>query len=229
MLASPPRSPRPSTHLYQRQRQPAASSAIPSQTQTETAAPPDPRNAIPAGTLRIRATAAPNDDRRIRWAEDVVDNEGMGKKKSKGRFEAEAVSGIEFGKSNGAKIRTGRRCRIRGSGVVSMKMHKLTSCIQIVCCIYHAPRAVGESSSESSSESDSSSSDSDSESDGGNGDDGRARMGGKGKGKKRNHDHDHEHWKTASCGGHGGGAKRKGKRKNAYENQPKVKKGQCDK
>lgn len=35
-----------------------------------------------APTLRLRAETT--DGRRIHWAEDVVDNEGMGKKKSKG-------------------------------------------------------------------------------------------------------------------------------------------------
>jgi hypothetical protein len=45
---------------------------------------------VPA-TLRLRAEEAPTDtreetsaSRRIRWSEDVVDNEGMGKKSSKG-------------------------------------------------------------------------------------------------------------------------------------------------
>jgi protein phosphatase 1 regulatory subunit 11 len=35
----------------------------------------------PSGTLRLRAE--PSERRGIRWAEDVVDNEGMGKKSSK--------------------------------------------------------------------------------------------------------------------------------------------------
>jgi hypothetical protein len=35
-------------------------------------------------TLRLRAEAEPSERRRIQWAEDVVDNEGMGKKSSKG-------------------------------------------------------------------------------------------------------------------------------------------------
>ena len=60
-------------------------SAIPSQTQTETGAPPRSRIAIAAGTLRLRATAAPSDTR-VRWAEDVVDNEGLGRKRSKGPY-----------------------------------------------------------------------------------------------------------------------------------------------
>jgi hypothetical protein len=35
-------------------------------------------------TLRLRAEAEPSERRGIKWAEDVVDNEGMGKKSSKG-------------------------------------------------------------------------------------------------------------------------------------------------
>lgn len=98
-----------------------------------------------------------SEGRRIQWAEDVIDNEGMGKKKSK------------------------------------------------VCCIYHAPKGIDESSDESSSDSDS---DSDS------GDDGAARPSRRG----RSHDHDHDH----------GHDKRKVKRKrspNAYEKAPKPKSG----
>lgn len=37
--------------------------------------------------LRLRATASPSQNsRRIQWAEDVVDNEGLGRKRSKGRL-----------------------------------------------------------------------------------------------------------------------------------------------
>jgi protein phosphatase 1 regulatory subunit 11 len=35
--------------------------------------------------LRLRGEAASS--RRIRWAEDVIDNEGMGKKSSKGTYD----------------------------------------------------------------------------------------------------------------------------------------------
>ncbi|KAI9849346.1 MAG: hypothetical protein M1837_004806 [Sclerophora amabilis] len=38
---------------------------------------------IPDGTLRLRGASRADQQRGIRWAEDVVDNEGMGKKKSK--------------------------------------------------------------------------------------------------------------------------------------------------
>ncbi|KAK9854085.1 hypothetical protein MYU51_004817 [Penicillium brevicompactum] len=54
----------------------------PQQTATEAH---EPSVAIPT-TLRLRAEEAPeatSSSRRIRWSEDVVDNEGMGKKSSK--------------------------------------------------------------------------------------------------------------------------------------------------
>lgn len=95
--------------------------------------------------------------RRIQWAEDVVDNEGMGKKKSK------------------------------------------------VCCIYHAPKGIDESSDESSSDSDS---DSDSA------DDGAARP----SRRRRGHDHDHDH-------GHDKGKVKRKRSPNAYEKVPKPKSG----
>ena len=40
------------------------------------------RLSAPSGVLRLRAE--PTERRHIQWAEDVVDNEGMGKKSSKG-------------------------------------------------------------------------------------------------------------------------------------------------
>lgn len=99
--------------------------------------------------------------RAIRWADDVVDNEGLGRKSSK------------------------------------------------VCCIYHRPRAVGESDSESDS--------SDSDSDAGESpDDGSARPVGGRRGRGCGHDHDHGHGHDSRTG--------KGKRKpspNAYERLPK--------
>ena len=51
-------------------------------TQTQTTSIPDPSLSPPIVTLRLRAE--PAHSRRIRWAEDVVDNEGLGRKKSKG-------------------------------------------------------------------------------------------------------------------------------------------------
>ncbi|KAK4455016.1 phosphatase inhibitor [Podospora aff. communis PSN243] len=120
--------------------------------------------------------ASTSNGRSVQWREDVVDNEGLGRKSSK------------------------------------------------VCCIYHRPRAVGESSDESSSDSSSSSSDSDSDS-GREGARPSKKMG-EDKGKKPSHDHDHD------CGSHSHGHRRSrrdgnGKRRrpspNAYEKMPKNK------
>jgi len=95
--------------------------------------------------------------RRIQWAEDVVDNEGLGRKKSK------------------------------------------------VCCIYHAPKGIDESSDESSSDS---SSDSDS------GDDGAARPSRK-EGLGHSHGgHRHDHGKPKK-------GKGRARSPNAYERMPK--------
>ena len=55
----------------------AAPSTSGSQTITETPAGPS----TPSATLRLRAE--PEESQRVRWAEGVVDNEGMGKKSSK--------------------------------------------------------------------------------------------------------------------------------------------------
>ncbi|KAI9712938.1 MAG: Type 1 phosphatases regulator ypi1 [Chrysothrix sp. TS-e1954] len=124
-------------------------------------------NFPPSGTLRLRGAATPQAtqgaERRVQWAEDVVNNEGMGKKKSK------------------------------------------------VCCIYHKPRTVGESSDEDSS---SDSSDDDGDGDSGSNDDGAARPA-----NSAGHRHGDD-----SCGQHQSG-KAKGRTKqpspNAYEKQPK--------
>jgi len=122
---------------------------------------------ITHGTLVLRAE--PAEERHIQWAEDVVDNEGMGRKSSK------------------------------------------------VCCIYHKPRTVDESSDDSS---DSSSSDSDSDS----GDDGGARPIGGNRNRGRPHNHRHRH--DGDDSGGGGTGKGKGKAKarkrspNAYEKMP---------
>jgi Protein phosphatase inhibitor len=61
--------------------QASSSSSTAVQTVTELVAEVRPFT-LPDGTLRLRGASA--DDRRVMWAEDVVDNEGMGKKKSKG-------------------------------------------------------------------------------------------------------------------------------------------------
>lgn len=55
---------------------PTATSGSQTMLQTESSGP-----SIPSATLRLRAEPEPR--RRIQWAEDVIDNEGMGKKSSK--------------------------------------------------------------------------------------------------------------------------------------------------
>ncbi|KAI1745478.1 phosphatase inhibitor-domain-containing protein [Xylaria scruposa] len=163
----------------QRQREQTPSSGAQTQvqvpsasvTQVESTASAQP----PPRILRLRGAHPPSANR-VQWADDVVDNEGMGRKSSK------------------------------------------------VCCIYHAPKAVGESSDESSSDS---SSDSDSDSDLSSDDkasyDARERALAQRKAKAQQHSHgpncNHEH-----------GREQDGKRKpvrrpspNAYEKQPRRK------
>ncbi|GAB7342225.1 hypothetical protein MBLNU457_g0471t1 [Dothideomycetes sp. NU457] len=60
------------------------SSTTGSMTVTETANGQSIPLDVTQGTIRLRAERAePSEGRRIQWAEDVVDNEGMGKKSSK--------------------------------------------------------------------------------------------------------------------------------------------------
>ncbi|KAK1997631.1 hypothetical protein LX36DRAFT_657360 [Colletotrichum falcatum] len=140
-----------------------------SQTQTETQSRTGPQ-----AILRLRGAHAPSRPS-VRWAEDVVDNEGLGRKSSK------------------------------------------------VCCIYHRPKAVDESSDESSSDSSSDSSDSEAD------DGGRRRIPsgdhkGKGKGTKRGHDHDcgdHDHRHGRQDGRGSKGKKTRKPSPNAYERVPK--------
>ncbi|KAL2160253.1 hypothetical protein VTH06DRAFT_1426 [Thermothelomyces fergusii] len=120
----------------------------------------------PQAILRLRGAHAPT-RRSVQWRSDVVDNEGLGRKKSK------------------------------------------------VCCIYHRPRGLDESS-DSSSSSDSSgsdSSDSDSDAEGG-------------RKPRDHHHHDHAHDCDGHSHSHRGRAhgKRSRRRKpspNAYEKMPR--------
>ncbi|EYE92575.1 PPP1R11/YPI1 family protein [Aspergillus ruber CBS 135680] len=149
---------------------------------------PDDQSAIRiSGTLRLRGDDSNSSNintgntpnRHIRWGQDVVDNEGMGKKSSK------------------------------------------------VCCIYHKPRPVGESSSES--ESSDSDSDSDSEADRHQNRQNRSQHH-LGHRESSHHQHssqeDSEKGHTACCTKHHG---KQGKQKkpspNAYERMPKLSKG----
>lgn len=70
-------------HIMSRSRQPNANSQAPSTSETTQ------EQTTRLTTLRLRgddtpSSQEPSSSRRIRWSEDVVDNEGMGKKSSKG-------------------------------------------------------------------------------------------------------------------------------------------------
>lgn len=137
------------------------SSATATEIQTQTRVQPILHlRGAPSGTSsEVETTGSTGNGRRIQWASDVVDNEGMGRKKSK------------------------------------------------VCCIYHAPKGIDESSDESSSDSDNSSSDDDT---------GAARHAG---GRKKECAHGHGH-------GHGKGKGKANEKKmtpNAYEKVPRSK------
>lgn len=133
-----------------------------SQVQTTTAF----QNTRAQPTLRLRGedtsdsvAARPSSRRRIRWSEDVVNNEGMGRKSSKGVFFVGACLQCEPPPRGRGKI---WRPRIRR---ISLTIFGFSLIIYLaVCCIYHRNRAIGESSSESESDSsESSSSDTDSD------------------------------------------------------------------
>lgn len=143
---------------------PSQSSTI-TETSTESqggAGGPPPQ---PSRILRLRG-ARTSADRSVQWAEDVVDNEGLGRKSSK------------------------------------------------VCCIYHRPKAVDESSDESSSSDSDVSSDDDRDADR----KGKNRACGHGPG----HSHDGERSRRTQRGEDGGETQRKPS-PNAYERVPKPK------
>ncbi|PHH77892.1 hypothetical protein CDD80_95 [Ophiocordyceps camponoti-rufipedis] len=144
----------------QQQQQRAAPQAASSSTTTTTTTTTQPQSRVDAPRILYLRGGGESSRRTVQWAEDVINNEGLGRKSSK------------------------------------------------VCCIYHKPKAVDESSDESSS------SDPDSDSDSG----------------RESKGSDHRHGKTPSCG-HGGdrpAGRRSGKQKrppspNAYEKVPKQK------
>ncbi|KAM0258264.1 hypothetical protein ACHAQJ_003906 [Trichoderma viride] len=144
----------------------------PTASQTATHTTPSEAAESAPRVLRLRG-ANTSTGRSVQWAEDVVDNEGLGRKSSK------------------------------------------------VCCIYHRPKAVDESSDESSSDSSSSDSDSDSEPER------KKKVGGGKDDCGHSHDHGHRH-------NHGRGRRTNGKKKkrapspNAYEKIPKPKPKEAD-
>jgi protein phosphatase 1 regulatory subunit 11 len=155
---------------------------------------------VPA-TLRLRAEEAPTDtreetsaSRRIRWSEDVVDNEGMGKKSSKGT-----------------------------SKLYSSPLKQLISLTApLVCCIYHKARPVGESSSESDSDSSSSDSDSDTNDDRAKRANHARHSHGRGRKPHGEHNHAPDSNEDAYCSDHEAPkSKRRKPSPNAYEKMPK--------
>ncbi|KAJ6441974.1 protein phosphatase inhibitor domain-containing protein [Purpureocillium lavendulum] len=137
-----------------------------SQTTTQNSTDSETR-AEPTRILRLRGGHT-SSGRSVQWAEDVVDNEGLGRKSSK------------------------------------------------VCCIYHKPKGVDESSDESSSD-DSSSSDSDSDS----GADDKKRSGDGKKAPACGHSHGHRHGRSRRRGQ--GDKQKRPPSPNAYEKVPKYK------
>lgn len=158
-------------------------------TQTQTVATPEEAPAPTAPILRLRG--AHTSRRRVQWTEDVVDNEKLNRKKSKGMWLYPHSSFTVFRGGKGNKVLTAA-----------------------VCCIYHRPKAVDESSDESSS---SSSSDSDSDSDAranpkhSHGDD------------CPGHNHSHRHGGRSRKRRGDGEKKDRKPSPNAYERVPKVK------
>ncbi|KAI5857131.1 phosphatase inhibitor-domain-containing protein [Tricharina praecox] len=63
------------------ERRAAVATGVSSVSTTQTSPNLQPSLRSPDGTLRLRG--GPIEDRRVRWDQDVVDNEGMGKKSSK--------------------------------------------------------------------------------------------------------------------------------------------------
>lgn len=150
-------------------------------------------------TLRLRGESQATDtessqeqsaSRRVRWDESVVNNEGMGKKSSKGKW----------------KIWTTRWPFFFSLLERPSSLIKAVPTPPLVCCIYHRPRALDESSSESS-DSESSSDDSDI-------DDNMRAARRLNRRRRENCEHD-----DTSCPGHSHDIKRAGKKPspNAYE------------
>jgi protein phosphatase 1 regulatory subunit 11 len=132
-------------------------------------------------------------ERRIQWAEDVIDNEGLGRKSSKGKHILSTIS------------RSPRRANIANNTTV--------------CCIYHPPKASIDDSSDESS--DSSSSDSDSDDDGSARPAGGKRR--SNARRKHNHSHDHDHDGECGHDSGKVKKSRRAPSPNAYEKVPKPK------
>lgn len=74
----------PPPYFEAQQQRSATASPSASATVTTTPLVILPESRAPDGTLRLRG--GPIEDRRVKWDDGVIDNEGMGKKSSKGVF-----------------------------------------------------------------------------------------------------------------------------------------------
>lgn len=112
---------------------------------------------VVTGTLRLRGERLANSTtqqqgeqrasgRRIRWGEDVIDNEGMGKKNSKGK--GGFTASLTFPDYQAITCQLFPLLPSFSKISANYNNHEYT-----VCCIYHKSRALDESSSESDSSS----------------------------------------------------------------------------
>ena len=209
-----------------------SSSSQPQQSQTSTGSTTiTSQSQSSQPVLRLRGVRSPQ--RSIRWAEDVVDNEGLGRKSSKG-------TGNQF-----------YFCLdlVYVYYMISYHAHQTTKALHkepestrltyTVCCIFHPARSAGESSDESSSSSSSSSSDENSSEEG----NARSRRLGAGRNRRvprrnsRQDDCDHhlhhetgtdyEHAHVHAAGNEVDGNSQQTRRRhspNAYERMPKTSK-----
>lgn len=72
--------------------QQAAHAPAPPASASTTPLPVLPEARAPDGTLRLHG--GPIEDRRVRWGEEVIDNEGLGRKKSKGTLPSAGSSSL---------------------------------------------------------------------------------------------------------------------------------------
>jgi hypothetical protein len=85
-----------------------AQGSMGSQTQTQTNTPADSGGeGGPRVVLRLRGAHEPQARARVQWAADVVDNEGLGRKSSKG-MSSTILTSIELRSRAGTAINAGR-------------------------------------------------------------------------------------------------------------------------
>jgi len=153
----------------------------------------------------------------VQWAEGVVNNEGLGRKTSKGLFSLYFLLFLFLYCSAPIlpfwgfmlEFMLGFPLKFREKPFLFRFLKEGMQADEgnLVCCIYHAPKGIDESSDESSSGSSSDDSDS--------ADDGAARPAGGRRAAAHGHGHGHDHGK----------GKGRARSPNAYEKMPKAKGG----